>query len=303
MDFSEKTASEPAKILVVDDDQALLRVFGTVLAREGYEVETAATGAEGLRLALATPFDVVLLDIHLPDISGIEVLRQIVPTTAAAVILITGDEINYSYESALHEGATDFILKPVRLPELSRRIQQARQARALAAAKEDQIADLARLAIHDELTGLFNRRHFQERLHMEIQRAQRYGQNLSLGMFDVDWFKQINDTRGHAEGDRVLVGLGRLLRTVIRATDEAFRYGGDEIAILIPETSGPHALIMAEKVLRTVAAADFLDGHRVTLSGGIAEYRPAEEPAAFLERADAALYAAKRAGRNRVVLG
>ena len=296
-------ADEPGNILVVDDDRALLQIFGTVLAREGYQVETAETGADGLRLALAAPFDVVLLDIHLPDMSGIEVMRQIVPATDAAVILITGDEINYSYESALHEGATDFILKPVRLPELFRRILQARQSRARAAAKERQIASLARLAIHDGLTGLFNRRHFQERLQMEILRAQRYGQNLSLGMFDVDLFKQINDTQGHAEGDRVLVGLGRVLPTVIRATDAAFRFGGDEIAILIPETSGPHALIMAEKILRTVAATDLLDGHRVTLSGGIAEYRPAEEPAAFLERADAALYAAKRAGRNRVVLG
>lgn len=296
-------ADEPGNILVVDDDQALLQIFGTVLAREGYQVKTAETGAEGLRLALAAPFDVVLLDIHLPDMSGIEILRQIVPATDAAVILITGDDVNYSYESALHEGATDFILKPVRLPELFRRIRQARQSRARAADKERQIANLARLAIHDELTGLFNRRHFQERLQMEIQRAQRYGQNLSLGMFDVDLFKQINDTQGHAEGDRVLVGLGRVLRTVIRATDEAFRFGGDEIAILIPETTGPHALIMAEKILRTVAATDILDGHRVTLSGGIAEYRPAEEPSAFLQRADAALYAAKRAGRNRVVLG
>ena len=296
-------ADEPGNILVVDDDQALLQIFGTVLAREGYQVKTAETGAEGLRLALAAPFDVVLLDIHLPDMSGIEILRQIVPATDAAVILITGDDVNYSYESALHEGATDFILKPVRLPELFRRIRQARQSRARAADKERQIANLARLAIHDELTGLFNRRHFQERLQMEIQRAQRYGQNLSLGMFDVDLFKQINDTQGHAEGDRVLVGLGQVLRSVIRATDEAYRFGGDEIAILIPETTGPHALIMAEKILRTVAATDILDGHRVTLSGGIAEYRPAEEPSAFLQRADAALYAAKRAGRNRVVLG
>ena len=296
-------ADEPGNILVVDDDQALLQIFGTVLAREGYQVKTAETGAEGLRLALAAPFDVVLLDIHLPDMSGIEILRQIVPATDAAVILITGDDVNYSYESALHEGATDFILKPVRLPELFRRILQARQSRARAADKERQIANLARLAIHDELTGLFNRRHFQERLQMEIQRAQRYGQNLSLGMFDVDLFKQINDTQGHAEGDRVLVGLGQVLRSVIRATDEAYRFGGDEIAILIPETTGPHALIMAEKILRTVAATDILDGHRVTLSGGIAEYRPAEEPSAFLQRADAALYAAKRAGRNRVVLG
>ena len=221
MDLSEKTASEPIKILAVDDDQALLGVFGTVLAREGYEVETAATGAKGLRLALATPFDVVLLDIHLPDVSGIEVLRQLVRATTAAVILITGDEANYSYESALHEGATDFILKPVRLQELSRRIQLARQARARAAAREHQIADLACQATHDELTDLFNRRHFQERLHMEILRAHRYGQSLSLGTFDVDLFKRINDTRGHAEGDRVLVGLGRVLRSIIRTADEA----------------------------------------------------------------------------------
>ena len=299
----QQTIGGSGRILVVDDDLMLLRLFTMVLDREGYQVYTSETGTNGLQLALTGPFDVVLLDINLPDMSGIEVMRQIITATASPVILITGDETNYSYDSALREGATDFIVKPIRFPELFQRIQQARQVRALAEAKEQQLAHLTRLATRDELTGLFNRRHFHEKLKAEFQRAQRYQHGLSLGMFDIDLFKEINDTQGHAEGDRVLIGVARILSSIIRATDAVFRFGGDEIAILIPETSGSQALAMADKIRQAVAQAELVPGVRVTISGGIAEFQPDEDPGSLLRRADAALYEAKRAGRNRVFLG
>jgi len=184
--MAERTA---CKLLVVDDDQTILTLFSTALGRNGYEVTTAATGREGLRLATETPVDVVLLDINLPDLSGIEVMRQIVKTSSTIVILITGDDAHYSHESAVQEGAADFIVKPVRLSELTMRIKQARDMRSLTEAKERLIADLERMAIRDELTGLYNYRHFQGQLKAEVQRALRYQRPLSLIVVDADHFK------------------------------------------------------------------------------------------------------------------
>jgi two-component system cell cycle response regulator len=293
---------EPCKLLVVDDDQTILHLFPTALGREGYQVSTAASGREGLRVATESRVDVVLLDIHLPDISGIEVMRQIVKTTKTIVILVTGDDANFSHESAIQEGAADFILKPIRLPELILRIKQAREVRSLMDAKTRLIADLERLAVRDELTGLFNYRHFQGRLKGEVQRAQRYQRPLSLTVLDADDFKAINDTWGHAEGDRALTGIARLLTEKTRMTDTCFRYGGEEFVVLLPETQRDQALAVAERVRQAIEQAELTRNRRVTVSAGVAEFRPAEDAETLLRRADSALYEAKRAGRNRVAV-
>ena len=122
------------KLLVVDDDKTILNLFATALELEGYAVSTAASGREGLRMATEDRFDVALLDIDLPDICGIEVMRQLVKTTDTIVILVTGNTVDYSHESVIREGAADFIAKPVRIAELAMRIKQARDARTLAVA-------------------------------------------------------------------------------------------------------------------------------------------------------------------------
>lgn len=293
-------ANSGCRLLVVDDDQTILRLFATALVREGYEVVTAATGREGLRLATETQVDVALLDINLPDISGIEVMRQIVKTKSTIVILITGEGTHYSHESAVQEGAADFIVKPVRLPELAMRIKQARDMRSLVEVKERLIAELERLAIRDELTGLYNYRHFQGQLRAEVQRALRYHRPLSLAVIDADHFKSINDTLGHAEGDRVLAGIARIVVAKIRATDTAFRYGGEEFSVILPETTGDQALGVAERVRQGIEGAGLVAGRSMTVSAGVTEFCPTEEADGLLRRADAALYLAKRAGRNRV---
>lgn len=290
----------PCRLLVVDDDKTILELFTAALGREGYEVSTATSGREGLRLATETPVDVVLLDIHLPDISGIEVMRQIVKTAKTIVILITGGDANYSHESAIQEGAADFILKPIRLPELAMRIRQARELRSLTNAKESLIASLKSMAIRDELTGLFNYRHFKQMLEGEVQRAIRYQRPLCLIVIDVDHFKTVNDTLGHVEGDRVLAGIARVLAQKIRTTDTAFRYGGEEFAILLPETRCGPAIAVAERVRQGIEEAKLLNGRSVTVSVGVTEFRAEEDAGVLLRRTDAVMYAAKRAGRNRV---
>jgi diguanylate cyclase (GGDEF)-like protein len=293
-------STPPCSVLIVDDDQTILRLFSIALERSGYAVRSASTGLAALEQFAAREPDVVLLDINLPDISGIEIMRRVARPTRAAFILITGDDAAHTHDTAIREGAMDFIVKPVRLPELLLRIRQVVKLRELAEAKERLIADLARLAIHDELTGLYNYRHFHDELRAEVQRALRYQRPLSLVVFDTDEFKSINDTLGHSAGDRVLAGIAGILRDNLRSTDSGYRYGGDEFAVLLPETACDEALNVAERIRKGIEQAAPHPERRVTISGGVAELRADETADAILQRADAALYESKRAGRNRV---
>jgi diguanylate cyclase (GGDEF)-like protein len=159
--------------------------------------------------------------------------------------------------------------------------------------------DLART---DGLTGLLNHRVFQEHLRDEIDRARRYGRSLAMILFDIDHFKTFNDTYGHQVGDEVLKMVSRTVRGVLRRTDQAFRYGGEEFAILLPETALDNAVLVADRLRLKVAANKAVRNLSVAISLGVAGYYGREEtPEAFVKRVDDALYRAKETGRNRVV--
>jgi diguanylate cyclase (GGDEF)-like protein len=168
-------------------------------------------------------------------------------------------------------------------------------------------ADLERLARTDPLTGLANRREFMERLEQEVERSDRYVRPLSLISLDLDHFKSVNDTHGHAAGDEVLREAARALGSVCRDVDLAARMGGEEMALLLPETDTAGARIVAERVREHIAGAAHRSpsGHafRVTASLGVATARTGASGEALLQAADEALYRAKAAGRNQVVLG
>ena len=183
-------------------------------------------------------------------------------------------------------------------------LQQARAA-AEAANRELQAAnrELQRLATTDSLTGVWNRHHFEEALTAEIRRVARYRkQPLSLMLFDLDHFKEINDTHGHPVGDQVLIALTRRIQDQVRAVDVLARWGGEEFVMLLPHTRSEDAVKLAEKLRQLVAGEPFPGVGQVTISFGVAEYRPQETPAQWLKRVDDALYAAKAGGRNRVCL-
>ncbi|HKJ70460.1 MAG TPA: diguanylate cyclase [Gammaproteobacteria bacterium] len=163
--------------------------------------------------------------------------------------------------------------------------------------------ELAFRATNDPLTGLLNRRRFEELLEQELERAERYGNAFSLVMFDVDRFKAVNDNHGHDVGDRILAGLGELVRARIRAADTAARWGGEEFMVLLPETDGDGAVKLAEALRRGVAEADFPGPGRVTISLGVIAYRAGERRRDLTKRVDDALYRAKAAGRDRVEWG
>jgi diguanylate cyclase (GGDEF)-like protein/PAS domain S-box-containing protein len=160
------------------------------------------------------------------------------------------------------------------------------------------------LSIIDDLTQLYNSRHFYNQLKMEIDRADRYGQPLTVLFLDLDDFKQFNDTYGHVEGDRVLLRLGQVVRSQLRQTDSAYRYGGEEFIILLPMTTSKDGVVMAERIRTGFKRENFSavtgkDVH-MTVSIGIAQYKPGENMKAFVHRVDQLMYQAKKNGKDRV---
>jgi diguanylate cyclase (GGDEF)-like protein len=181
------------------------------------------------------------------------------------------------------------ILRPMvrRICEDRQSLEQANQA-------------LSRLAVTDQLTGASNRLRLSQVLASELDRSKRYGQPLSVIMFDIDHFKLVNDTHGHAAGDDLLRELARLVMAAIRHVDTLFRYGGEEFLVTVPQVSQPGAVHLAEKLRALVAGHTFPRGITATISLGVAEFRPGETADALMARVDAALYRAKEGGRNRV---
>lgn len=165
--------------------------------------------------------------------------------------------------------------------------------------KQDQ-AKILRLATIDNLTGLFNRHAFQDKLSSEINRVSRYGKPLSVLMYDLDHFKRINDNFGHEMGDTILLKVSELVRDNIRAVDVAGRWGGEEFLVLMPEADGEKAKQVAEKLRKVIASHQFAAVGQVTASFGVTQYKPGETAQTLLRRADDAVYLAKHQGRNRV---
>ena len=180
---------------------------------------------------------------------------------------------------------------------LRRRLSEANQELRQA------IGHIEEIAIRDALTGAYNRGHLFEVLRHECARSNRNGGPLSICMFDLDHFKQINDRFGHPAGDAVLKRFGDIAKAALRAADVLGRYGGEEFLAVLPDTGAPGAIVVAERIRLAVesAALPEIPAHRVTVSVGVATRRSTETVEAFLARADQALYRAKEAGRNRVM--
>ena len=286
------------KVLVVDDEEIICTLFAAMLSHYGcYQVVTTTDGRQVIDILRREPFDVMLLDMSMPAISGLDVLRQVTQAfEELPVIIVTGHgSIEIAVES-MQAGAADFVTKPVPAAVLHLRIQKALEH-----------ARTRRLASTDGLTQVYNHRTFQERLGQEIARANRYSRPLSLLMIDVDHFKLYNDTYGHPQGDIVLQDLARLLQEMSRTSDTVARYGGEEFAIILPETDSVSAQKIGERLREQVERYAFpgkehMPGGTLTVSIGVATYASIHSKDDLLQAADMALYTAKRAGRNRVCL-
>jgi len=235
-----------AKVLVVEDSRTQADWLEQVLSREGHEVILAGDGREAERRIVADKPDLVLLDLILPDREGLEVLRFIKTARAeesfTPVILLSVKSDLDSRVKGLNRGADDFIAKPFADAEILARVAAMLRIKALQDELRFAKSQLEQLSITDGLTGLCNHRHFQERLRVEVQRAQRYSDPVSLIMLDLDHFKDVNDRYGHPFGDRVLRETAELIRKSIRDPDICARYGGEEFTVILPKTPVSGAL-------------------------------------------------------------
>lgn len=292
------------KILIVEDDLPIRDTVHEFIQMSGYDVCVAASAEEALGVLTDTPVDVVISDIMLPGMDGLELTDRIKRNYDVDVIVMTAYSTEYSYAEAVSKGASDFVFKPVRLEELHLRLKRVLKERRLTQERLQMLEELKKLSITDGLTQLFNSRYFYSQLKGEIERFKRYGHQLSLLLLDIDHFKAYNDTFGHLEGDKILVRIGRIIKSCLRKMDTAYRYGGEEFTIILPGTPGEEAKTVAERLRAAVAAQDFAGNDpadiRITISIGVTQYCHEEPISSFVQRADQAMYQSKQNGRNKV---
>jgi len=292
------------RILIVEDDLAVRDSMAEFVKMTGFDCQVASSAEDAIEILKKTEFQVVITDIMMPGMDGLELTDIIKKDYDIDVIVMTGYSGQYSYEEAIGKGASDFVFKPIRFQELLLRIKRVFKERELRQERNRMMADLQQLAITDSLTQLYNSRHFFAQLKMEIERANRYSHSLALLLLDIDFFKNYNDTYGHLEGDKVLSTVGQMIKTCLRTMDTAYRYGGEEFTAILPYTDVDEAISVADRIqyaLECIAFSPYPDRSvQVTLSIGVTEYAPGEELTAFVNRSDKAMYAAKESGRNKV---
>jgi diguanylate cyclase (GGDEF)-like protein len=300
-------------ILVADDEPVNRELIQRLLEREGYQVLTARDGGEAVALALASLPDLVILDVMMPEMDGLDACRLLKETESTRdipVIFLSARDETEMKVSGLELGADDYISKPFEAEELIARVHVAirlkrerDQLRNHAEEASRKAALAQERATTDALTGLLNRYGLQHILTREHAEARRYNRPLSCLVIDLDNFKTINDTYGHPIGDLALQQTAGILREAVRASDTVFRYGGEEFLLLLPQTDLGGAIALAEKIRAATASSLFGDSRRIfnlTLSAGAGCLCDNESGHDMIARADMALYNAKEHGRNRV---
>ena len=301
-------------ILIAEDDAPSRLMLQSLLTKWGYTVTVATDGDEAWRILCepAHPL-LVILDWLMPGIEGPEIVRRLRVKEGGNphyVIIMTSGTSDSSLALALDAGADDFIAKPFNHSELRARVNVGCRITHLHEALAEKLHKLesaaetiSRLARTDELTGLHNRRSFNESFALALSSARRHGHPLSLISSDLDHFKNVNDTYGHSIGDLVLKEFSNLLKDLVRVEDIASRWGGEEFIILLPNTSSDAAAIMAERIRSTFEQqSSCASPLAVTASFGVAQLQNGDDEDALIRRVDNALYTAKREGRNRVVI-
>lgn len=289
-------------ILIVDDDPMIRNSIAEYLRIAGLIVDEAERADQALVLLESKKIDVVITDIIMNGMDGLEMTQRIKEKYDTDIIVVTGYTGDYSYEEAIRKGADDFVFKPFKLDELLLRLKRVLKERELTQERDRMLEQLKELAITDGLTQLYNSRHFYQQLEIEINRFNRYSRQLSLLLIDIDHFKRYNDSHGHLEGDKILREAARLIASCMRNLDSAYRYGGEEFTVILPETDISAAANVAQRIRKTIEKnlRSDVDRETITVSIGVTEYAAGDCLTEFIRRADRAMYLAKESGRNRI---
>ena len=310
------------RILVVDDEESLRIVVSQVLIEEGFDVTTAESAEKAIELSKQKPYHLVITDIRMEGMDGIHLLGELKKINQdTQVVIMTSHASLDTVIEAMRLGAYDYLIKPFdnldlipavagRAIEKLKLTMENRKLIQKLKAQNNELAEanirLRDLAIRDGLTGLFNHRYFREVLDKELARSKRNSCMFALLFFDVDFFKQYNDSYGHLEGDHLLSTLGILLRDRMRDSDTVARYGGEEFVVMLPETSKERGVEVAEGIRRMIESTKFTrqdhqETRSVTVSVGVSSYPgDGQDAQTLIHNADSLLYKAKQQGRNQV---
>lgn len=304
--MTQRIDATGGKLLLIESDLRAAERLQEILDRE-HDV-MILTRPEDTPMVLAEhDFELVIVSMSLPDIDPLRVcsqIRTLEKTRNMPIILLADAPDKPRVVRGLELGVNDFILRPVERNELAARVRTQIRRHRYAAELRKNLSSTVAMAVIDELTGLYNRRYFDRHLAVQLEKSKEHERNLSLMMLDIDYFKAVNDTHGHATGDAVLKEFALRLQRSIRGVDLASRYGGEEFVVMMPDTDLHQAEMVAERVRKSISD-DFFETEMVaplsiTVSIGLSIYETEHDtPESLMKRADISLYRAKREGRNR----
>ena len=293
--------SNDLSILYVEDEDGIRKQLSRFLKYFSKSLYLAQNGKEGLELYKEYSPDIVISDIKMPVMNGIEMVKLIKNINPRQhIIFTTAHSESGFFIDAIDMHVDGYILKPINLEKLEDKIENIKEHIELKKYYIKHQQELEDRAYRDGLTQIYNRRYFEEEFDREIARYKREKTPLSLFMLDIDKFKKVNDNYGHQAGDDILKGLVNLVKDNIRILDIFARWGGEEFACILPNTTLADAIIVAQNLRKIIEEYTFENSLRVTCSFGVAQFNKDDTKESVIKRVDSALYCAKEGGRNRV---
>lgn len=291
------------KILIVDDERFNIEVVVGFLEMEGYELAYATNGKDALKAAFSKPFDLILLDINMPQMDGFEVARRLKKestTKEIPIIFLSALNDIDTITQAFNVGAVDYLSKPFNGLELMARVKTQIDLRKFILELKEKQGRLAQLAVTDSITGLSNRLHFMSIIKKETTKVQQQTSSLCLAYISIDHMHKINTMYGFKAGDKVIAKIAAILNTNLDESYTLARLFGSEFVLLMPQTSLESAKNLSKKMVDTIFKSSFME-MKISCSVGAAKYQKEEAFEAFIRRTERFMQEAKKLGGNRIV--